>query len=111
MTNVKKNNWIGGNVKSNITVKQWKELFKDKEIFDKHSLELLYRMVDYGGMASCKQLSVKYGESYNFYNNVFLEIKQVTKYLDWSLTAKRNIGLFFLLVKMLTKKMALLFGS
>ena len=33
MTNVKKNNWIGGNVKSNITVKQWKELFKDKEIF------------------------------------------------------------------------------
>lgn len=70
MTNVKKNNWIGGNVKSNITVKQWKELFKDKEIFDKHSLELLYRMVDYGGMASCKQLSVKYGESYNFYNNV-----------------------------------------
>lgn len=61
--------WIGMDYNPGITVKMWKELFEDKDIFNLASWEILYRILDYGGMATCKQLSVKYGENINFYNN------------------------------------------
>ena len=47
----------------------WEELFEDEDIFNVQSWEILYRMLDYGGMATCKQLAVKYGENINFYNS------------------------------------------
>lgn len=50
------------------TVDDWKKLLNDKEIFNKNSLEIMKRILDYGGEATCKQLSTKYGESWNFYN-------------------------------------------
>ena len=52
-----------------ISVKQWVKLLNDPEIFSPSSLEILKRLKDYGGAATCKQLSVKYGETPDFYNS------------------------------------------
>lgn len=49
-------------------VEDWVELLNDSSIFTKSSLEIMKRLKDYGGAATCKQLSVKYGENPNFYN-------------------------------------------
>ena len=43
-------------------------MLADEEVFNESSLEIMKRMLDYGGKATCTQLSVKYGESPNFYN-------------------------------------------
>lgn len=51
-----------------ITVQEWKCLLADEEVFNESSLEIMKRMLDYGGKATCTQLSVKYGESPKFYN-------------------------------------------
>lgn len=61
--------WIGTDYDPGISVEMWEELFEEEDIFTVGSWEILYRMLDYGGMATCKQLSVKYGESINFYNS------------------------------------------
>lgn len=61
--------WIGSDYNPGITVEMWEELFEDEEIFTIKSWEILYRIRDYGGMATCKQLSVKYGGNPNFYNS------------------------------------------
>ncbi len=50
-----------------LSVEQWITLLGDKDIFTNGSLEIMKRMKDYGGQATCKQLAVKYGESVNFY--------------------------------------------
>ena len=68
-TKSEKSEWFGTNYNTGITVEIWKELFKDEEIFNVNSWEILYRMFDYGGMATCKQLSLKYGKNINFYNS------------------------------------------
>ncbi len=60
--------WIPKNYDSPLTVDDWKELLTDPSIFTLTSLQIMKRMKDYGGQASCTQLSVKYGESANFYN-------------------------------------------
>lgn len=50
-----------------ISVEEWGALLGDEEVFTTSSLEIMKRIKDYGGQATCKQLSVKYGESVNFY--------------------------------------------
>ncbi len=65
----KKVEWIGTDYNPGISVEMWEELFEEEDIFNVQSWEILYRMLDYGGMATCKQLSVKYGENPNFYNS------------------------------------------
>lgn len=50
-----------------ISVEEWIALLGDEEVFTTSSLEIMKRMKDYGGQATCKQLSVKYGKSVNFY--------------------------------------------
>ena len=50
-----------------LSVEDWIALLGDEEVFAASSLEIMKRMKDYGGQATCKQLSVKYGESVNFY--------------------------------------------
>ena len=50
-----------------ITTEQWLALLKNSEIFDSKSLAIMKRIKDCGGMASCKQLSAIYGETYHFY--------------------------------------------
>lgn len=60
--------WIPTAYSPEITVDEWIKLLHDSEIFTTASLEIMKRMKDYGGQATCKQLSVKYGQSSNFYN-------------------------------------------
>lgn len=51
-----------------LSVDDWIALIEDSSIFTSSSLAILKRLQDYGGAATCKQLSVKYGETPNFYN-------------------------------------------
>ena len=60
--------WLPEDYDPAITVDMWCELLADREVFTTGSLEIMKRMKDAGGMATCKQLSAKYGETQNFYN-------------------------------------------
>ena len=60
--------WLGIDYDPGLSVDDWLKLLKDETVFYSSSLEIMKRMKDYGGMATCKQLSVKYGETNNFYN-------------------------------------------
>lgn len=72
--------WLYPDYHPNISVNTWGELLKDPEVFTPNSLAIMKRMKDYGGEATCKQLSEKYGESSNFYNNVSVFLaKRVAK--------------------------------
>lgn len=64
----KDDEWVGEDYNPGITKEKWLELLSDEEIFTTQSLEIMYRLKDYGGTATCKQLSVKYGEEPNYYN-------------------------------------------
>ena len=52
-----------------LTKENWIELLKNSEIFTTPRLQIMKRMLDFGGQATCKQLSEKYGEDANFYNS------------------------------------------
>lgn len=43
-------------------------MLKDSSVFTQNALQIMKRMKDYGGQATCTQLSIKYGETKNFYN-------------------------------------------
>lgn len=60
--------WFPRNYTPDLTVDEWVALLGDTSVFTFSSLEIMKRMKDYGGQATCKQLSIKYGESSNFYN-------------------------------------------
>lgn len=60
--------WFPATYSPGITVDEWIKLLNDSEVFTTASLEIMKRMKDYGGQATYKQLSVKYGQSSNFYN-------------------------------------------
>ena len=61
--------WYGLDYTPGLSVEDWSKLLKDKTVFTDNALEIMKRIKDYGGMASCTQLSVKYGETKNFYNS------------------------------------------
>lgn len=61
-------NWFPDDYSPNLTVEDWKKLLNDKTVFTDNSLQIMKRFLDYGGQATCTQLSLKYGESKNFYN-------------------------------------------
>ena len=50
-----------------MTEEYWLALLGDDKVFTTGSLEIMKRMKDYGGQATCTQLAVKYGETKNFY--------------------------------------------
>ncbi|MCD8048619.1 MAG: EVE domain-containing protein [Clostridia bacterium] len=60
--------WFPADYSPNLTADDWAELLRDSSVFTMNALQIVKRMKDYGGQATCKQLSVKYGESINFYN-------------------------------------------
>ena len=64
----KTDEWVAEDYDPGISKEKWLELLADEEIFTTQSLEIMYRLKDYGGVATCKQLSVKYGEEPNYYN-------------------------------------------
>lgn len=61
--------WYGSEYTPGLSVEDWSRLLKDKTIFTDSALEIMKRIKAYGSMASCTQLSVKYGETKNFYNS------------------------------------------
>lgn len=61
--------WFPTNYTPNISVDEWVALLNDSDVFTTGSLEIMKRMKDYGGQATCTQLSIKYGETKNFYNS------------------------------------------
>lgn len=63
------NEWFPANYSPEISVDEWVSLLKDESVFTLSSLEIMKRMKDYGGQATCTQLSIKYGEKKNFYNS------------------------------------------
>lgn len=52
-----------------LSVEDWVSLLNDKDVFTESSLEIVKRFKEYGGAATCTQLSVKYGGTKNFYNS------------------------------------------
>jgi 5-methylcytosine-specific restriction protein B len=60
--------WFPKDYSPDITVTEWVDLLQDSSVFTLKSLQIMKRMKDYGGQATCKQLSIKYGDSANFYN-------------------------------------------
>lgn len=60
--------WFPATYSPGFSVDEWVKLLNDSEVFTTGSLEIMKRMKDYGGQATCTQLAVKYGESKNFYN-------------------------------------------
>ena len=61
--------WYGADFDPGLSVEDWSKLLKNDAVFTTSALEIMKRMKDYGGMASCTQLAVKYGETKNFYNS------------------------------------------
>lgn len=59
--------WRGGDDNPGFTVEDWERLLKDKTVFNVCALEIMKRMKDYGGQATCTQLTEKYGENAQFY--------------------------------------------
>lgn len=60
--------WLPKDYSPGITVEGWVELLKNPEVFTQTSLEIIKRMKESGGQATCTQLSEKYGNSFQFYN-------------------------------------------
>lgn len=59
--------WFPEEYQPGISAEEWEKLLANREIFTVGSLEIMLRMKDYGSQATCKQLSVKYGETTDFY--------------------------------------------
>lgn len=61
--------WFPTDYSPELTVSDWMELLQDASVFTPNALQIMKRIKDYGGQATCKQLSLQYGESSNFYNS------------------------------------------
>ena len=60
--------WFPTDYTPGISVEQWQELIKDKEVFNTTAMTIMKRFLDYGGTATCLQLSEKYGNTVSYYN-------------------------------------------
>lgn len=63
-----KEKWIPENYSPDITTEEWIDLLNDRSVFTVNALQIMKRLKESGGQATCKQLSQKYGETPNFYN-------------------------------------------
>lgn len=77
----------------NITVEEWGNLISNKDVFDDNSLKVMKGMLEFEGVATCKQLAGKFGEHYNFYNNVSVALaRRVKEATKCSVPPKREDG-------------------
>ncbi len=67
-TGQEEDGWFPQDYTPALAVNDWIALLGDTAVFTMHALQIVKRMKDYGGQATCKQLSIRYGESPNFYN-------------------------------------------
>lgn len=65
---LKDTEWVPEDYSPKLTADEWEQLLKDDKVFNVNSLQIMKRMKDYGGMATCTELATKYGESVGFYN-------------------------------------------
>lgn len=61
--------WFPKDYTPGLSVDAWTELLQDTSVFTPNALQIMRRMKDYGGQATCTQLAVKYGRKNNFYNS------------------------------------------
>ena len=61
--------WQGTDYDPGLSIDDWSKLLKDETVFTTGALEIMKRLKDYGDMASCTQLAIKYGETKNFYSS------------------------------------------
>lgn len=61
--------WLWDDYKPEITKEQWVSLLNDESVFTEQALEVMTRMKDFGGEATCSQLAEKYGDTANYYNS------------------------------------------
>lgn len=61
--------WEPAGYTPGLSVEDWTALLKDPTVFASRHLEIMKRFKDCGGAATCKQLSEKYGRSWNYYNS------------------------------------------
>ena len=61
--------WFPKDYTPGLSVEKWVELLQDSSVFTQNALQIMKRIKNYGGQATCTQLSVKYGETKNFYNS------------------------------------------
>ncbi len=59
--------WYGTEYDPGLTVDDWAELLKDASVFTDGALQIMKRMMDFGGTATCSQLAEKYGMKMDFY--------------------------------------------
>lgn len=66
----KENKWWPADADYNpgLAVDNWMVLLQDESVFNASSLRIMKCFLEFGGAATCKQLSKKYGENANFYN-------------------------------------------
>lgn len=66
----KENKWWPADVDytPGLSVDNWIALLQDASVFNASSLRIIKGFLEFGGVATCKQLSKKYGENANFYN-------------------------------------------
>lgn len=66
----KENKWWPADVDytPGLSVDNWMALLQDESVFNASSLRIMKCFLEFGGAATCKQLSKKYGENANFYN-------------------------------------------
>lgn len=53
-----------------LSVQEWLDLFKNKDIFKDENMLIMRRFLDIGGAATCSQLSGRYGKVWGYYNSM-----------------------------------------
>lgn len=92
-------------------------MLNDADIFTDSSLEIMKRILDYGGKATCTQLAIKYGESKNFYNSGSSALaRRIVNKTNCPIMSRDNDesngGRFFMLARLSRRmKKDLIFGS
>ncbi len=64
---VRPDEWFPSNYTPGFSVEQWMAMLQDESLFHESSLQIMKRMKDIGGQATCIQLVNKYGKSVGFY--------------------------------------------
>lgn len=90
-TTVTEAEWFPTDYNPGLSVDDWIGLLGDGEVFTTGSLEIMKRMKDYGGQATCTQLAVKYGETKNFYSSGSVALaRRVAKKTDCPVMERDN---------------------
>ncbi|CAD2080381.1 hypothetical protein GCM10007275_18640 [Jeotgalicoccus coquinae] len=64
---IKEEKYLYEDYKTGLSITDWIEILNDREYTNDNQLISLKRLLNFGGEATCKQLSQKYGESWSFY--------------------------------------------